>query len=220
MATQLERLGKTGLRYLWGRLKTIFVRQESGKGLSTNDLTDALVAEINKVASLESTVQGIVSTGGEANVIEGVTVNGTDAAITAKKAVITVPTKVSDLTNDSGFLTAADIAGKADAATVYTKTETDSAISTALAGIAKPDLVVVTTLPETGEAGKFYLVPNAAGSGQNAHDEFIWVNKGTSESPEYAWELLGTMAVDLAGYVREEDIVPISTEEIDEILAS
>ena len=55
---------------------------------------------------------------------------------------IDVPTKVSDLTNDSGFITDADLAeyattqdmnsalaGKADASTTYTKTEVDTALS-------------------------------------------------------------------------------------------
>ena len=35
-------LDNTGLVYFWGRLKTYFVHQETGKGLSTNDLTNEL----------------------------------------------------------------------------------------------------------------------------------------------------------------------------------
>lgn len=53
-------------------------------------------------------------------------------------ANITVPTKVSDLTNDSGFLTSTDISGKADKATTlsgygitdaYTKTQVDKKVA-------------------------------------------------------------------------------------------
>lgn len=49
-------------------------------------------------------------------------------AIAAEAAgMVNVPTKTSDLTNDSGFLTAhQDISGKANAADVYTKTDADS----------------------------------------------------------------------------------------------
>ena len=55
-------------------------------------------------------------TGGDANVIETVKVNGTALTVDANKAVdVTVPTATSDLTNDSGFLTShQDISGKTD----------------------------------------------------------------------------------------------------------
>ena len=43
--------------------------------------------------------------GYQANVIEVIKVNGTAVTITNKTVDITVPTKVSDLTNDSGFIT-------------------------------------------------------------------------------------------------------------------
>ena len=43
--------------------------------------------------------------GYQANVIETVKVNGTALAPTSKAVNVTVPTKVSDLTNDSGFIT-------------------------------------------------------------------------------------------------------------------
>ena len=47
---------------------------------------------ISKVADLESTVGGIVSVGGEANVIETVKVNGTALTVTDQAVDITVPT--------------------------------------------------------------------------------------------------------------------------------
>ena len=74
----------------------------------------------------------------QANVIESIKVNGTAQTITNKGVNITVPTKTSDLTHDSGFLVAADIANKADKATTlsgygitdaYTKTEIDEKTS-------------------------------------------------------------------------------------------
>ena len=85
------------------------VDAETGKGLSTNDLTDELVATINSTAQ---TVEGLTATGGEANVINAITysTNGgtkTTASISNKTADIdiTVPTKVSDLNNDEGYQT-------------------------------------------------------------------------------------------------------------------
>lgn len=74
------------------------VDKEVGKGLSTNDYT---TAEKNKLSGIE--------TGAQVNVIEKILVNGTEQTISAQKAVdISVPTKVSDLDNDSGFITGVD----------------------------------------------------------------------------------------------------------------
>ena len=94
-------LDQDGLLYFWQQMKTKFsgkVDKETGKGLSTNDYT---TAEKNKLSNIDS--------GAEVNVIEGVNVNGTAAPITNKIAAVTVPTKTSDITNDSGFITKDDV---------------------------------------------------------------------------------------------------------------
>lgn len=51
---------------------------------------------------------------------------------------------------------------------------------------------VVNELPEIGEEKIIYLVPKA-GDGNDVHNEYIWVNS--------AYELIGTTAVDLSGYL-------------------
>lgn len=93
----------------------------------------------------------------------------------------------------------------------YTKTQTDSAIATAVAGITGISFEVVTSLPSTGVNGTIYLVSNS-GSGQNSYDEYIYVNN--------AWEKLGTTDVDLSGYVQTSDLVAVTNAEIDTIVAS
>ena len=50
-----------------------------------------------------------ISTGAQVNVIESVQQNGTALAITNKTVNVTVPTKTSELTNDSGYLTTAPV---------------------------------------------------------------------------------------------------------------
>jgi hypothetical protein len=71
----------------------------------------------------------------QANKIESIKVNGTALTPSSKAVNITVPTKTSDLTHDSGFLVASDIANKANKATTlsgygitdaYTKSEVDA----------------------------------------------------------------------------------------------
>ena len=68
------------------------VDKETGKGLSSNDYT-----------STEKTKLAGIASGAQVNVLEGIQKNGTTVTITNKIANISVPTKTSDLTNDSNF---------------------------------------------------------------------------------------------------------------------
>lgn len=124
----------------------------------------------------------------DVNVIETVKVNGSALTPDANKAVsISVPTKVSDITNDSGYQTASDVA-------------------TAIAGITGLSFEIVQTLPSTGSAGKIYLISNS-GTSTNVYDEYIYYNN--------AWEMLGTTAVDLSGYYNTSNLRAITNAEID-----
>lgn len=150
----------------------------------------------NYTAAEKSKLSGIAS-GAEANVQAdwNVTSSSSDAFIKNKPSI---PSKVSDLTNDSGF---------------QTSSEVSSAISTAISGITSFDYQVVTSLPATGTKGVVYLVSNG-GSGTNIYDEYIWV---TSTSK---FEKIGTTDVDLTGYWNETNLTAITTAEIDTIVAS
>lgn len=61
-----------------------YVEKEAGKGLSTNDYTDAAKAIVDSVES-----------GAQVNVIEDIEVNGVSATISGKSASITLPTATS-----------------------------------------------------------------------------------------------------------------------------
>lgn len=94
-------LDENGLLYFWQHLKSLFggkVDKVTGKGLSTNDYTNA---DQSKLGGIEN--------GAEVNIIESILVNGTPATISSKAASITTPTKTSDLNNDSGFITIEDV---------------------------------------------------------------------------------------------------------------
>lgn len=88
------------------------VDKETGKGLSTNDLTDDLKKAYDKAVQ---DVKNLTATGGQANVIETISVNGTNIEPDVNKNVaISIPTKISGLTNDAGYLVASDIEDKVD----------------------------------------------------------------------------------------------------------
>lgn len=44
-------IDSNGLRYLWTKIKNLFVQKESGKGLSTNDFTTAYKTKLDGIAS-------------------------------------------------------------------------------------------------------------------------------------------------------------------------
>ena len=70
------------------------VDKVEGKGLSEADFT-----------STEKTKLAGIAEGAQVNVIESVKVNGTAQTVTNKAVDITVPTKLTDLTNDGNFVT-------------------------------------------------------------------------------------------------------------------
>lgn len=116
------------------------VDKVEGKGLSTNDLTDALKG--NYDAAYEHSQVAHAPANAQANVIESVKVNGAALTVTDKAVDITVPVDNAELTNGAGYLVASDIANKADKATTlagygitdaYTNVQVDTAITNAMA---------------------------------------------------------------------------------------
>lgn len=101
-------------------------------------------------------------------------VNGNTGAV-----VIDVPSKTSELTNDSNFATLEQVEEE----------------------IATFDFIkVVDVLPETGLENRFYFVPKADSDTQDLFDEFAWINN--------QWEYIATkrMEVDLTDYATKEEL--------------
>lgn len=88
-----------------------------GKGLSTNDLTAALKS--NYDAAYTHSQQAHAPSNAEKNVIVGIQKNGTDLTVNSstRKVNITVPTKTSELTNDSNFATTTALDAKVNKVT-------------------------------------------------------------------------------------------------------
>ncbi len=141
------------------------------------------LANLNKLLGIEANAQ--------VNVIEGVQVNGVDLTPNAKVVNIVMPTKTSDLTNDSGFIdnTVSNLVN------YYTKTE----VTNLIAGITSLSMQVVASLPTTNiSTTTIYLVLKAVGTTQNIYNEYVYANN--------AWELIGDTQVDLSGYALSSDI--------------
>lgn len=194
---------KTGLLYLLTRLKTFFdkkVDKVEGKGLSANDFTDELKKKLDDIAA-EATKVIVDATLTEEglNPVQG-------AAIYAelkKKAALESPSFTG--------LPTAPTAIEGDTSTqIATTAFVMGAIAKALGEVTGLSFLKVTELPETGQAGVIYLVPKE-GSSSDVYEEYYWF--------EDSFEFMGTTAMDLSGYVKAEEMVPISTEEIDAMFA-
>lgn len=112
-------LDSNGLLYFWSKIVAKFVAKEAGKGLSTNDYT---TTEKEKLAG--------IAAGAEVNVNADWNASSGDAQILNKP---TIPSKTSDLTNDSGFITSGDIPEGAAASTTLPKMAGVATVGTEMA---------------------------------------------------------------------------------------
>lgn len=113
-------LDKNGLLYLWQKIKAGFVAKEAGKGLSTNDFSETYK---NKLDGIQS--------GAQVNVKPDWNAQAGNAQEILNKP--TIPSKTSQLTNDSGFITSSDIPEGAAASTTTPKMNGTAAVGTEMA---------------------------------------------------------------------------------------
>jgi hypothetical protein len=209
------------------------VDTETGKGLSTNDLTDAL--KNNYDAAYTHSQAAHAPSDAEKNVIIGLTVNGTAVTVNSdtRIAAITTATKTSDLTNDSEFQNATQVGTAISTAlgSYYTKTEADTAIASAVSNAAHLKYEIVSALPTADiSTTTIYMVAKATADSdaKNAYTEYMYLNG--------AWEAIGDTFVDmtnyytkteadsaistaLADYVKSSDLTEITVSEVDALFA-
>lgn len=194
-----------GVKYLAQKIYTRMdtqdankVDKETGKGLSTNDLTNELKSNYDDAVTKAN---ALTTAGAEANKINTIKINGVASKPDSSKAVdITVPTKVSELANDSGYQTESQVA---------------SSIATALGKITELSGEFVSSvdeLPEIGKVGCIYFVPHSHSDENDSYDEYMWLFDG--------YEKIGNTDVDLSNYLKTTDVTALSNTEIDTALAS
>lgn len=128
-------------------------------------------------------VKALEKVGAQANKIESIKVNGAAQAIGSDKSVnISVPTKTSQLNNDSTFQTSAQVV---------------AAINTAISKSGHASFQKVDAVPKADAAQEniLYLVMNTT----TQHYDIYANIKGSSDS--YTMELLDDTTVDLSGKV-------------------
>lgn len=227
-------VAKTQLEYFKGKLDAKndekYVAKEAGKVLSTNDFTNAYKTKLDGIAeganktvvdsalNKESTnpvqnkviatkLEEITSQGGEPNTIETIKVNGSPLTPDGSKAVnISVPTKVSQLQNDSGYQTAANVEQTLTSKNYATKADISSVYK------AKGSVETYAELPKSNQQiGDVYNVETADSShGVKAGDSVVWTGE--------EWDVLsGT--VDLSNYYDMTNYPLCQNADIDEMFA-
>lgn len=195
----VEYLDKSGLTLLISKIKTALggkVDVVSGKGLSTNDYTNAEKSKLSDIAS-----------GAQVNVIESVKVNGTALTPSNKSVDVTVPTKVSQLTNDSEFQTSTQVNSIVTGKGYQTQSQVQSLINSAVGNITSIRYEKVTSLPATGSNGVIYLVAHSHGT-QDIYDEYIWLSETKT------FEKIGNTDIDLSAYVKKSELTSITTNDL------
>lgn len=181
------------------------VDKVEGKGLSANDYTDT---EKEKLDAIED--------GAQANVLETIKVNGTALTATDKGVDI-------DL---SDYATNEDVDGKVDKVTgkgLSTNDLTDDLVSKINAAVT-PDTLTqavaeaghikfsfVEELPEEGQTNIIYFTKLANVEDDDAYEEFVY--------QDGAYEKIGATRVDFSGVWSKDELVPMTTSELDELLS-
>ena len=196
-------------------IKNGFVRKEHKTGSDTeyrtmtdNNLTDTMKANYDGAYSHSTSAHA--PSGAQPNVIESIKVNGSVINVEDKTVDIPVPLTSNDVSADKTSTTK-----HPSAKAVFDHVA--AALASATGGIARKILVegeydADTGIPTvTGDESILYFVP--AGSGENnVYKEYMYING--------KFEFIGTTAVDLTDYVKNDDLVEISTEEVNAIWTS
>ena len=213
---------------LEGAIADVYTKTEVNNLL--NDKVDKVEGS-RLMTSAEGTKLEGIEAGAEVNVLEGIILNGVEQTITNKKidlgsiatsaAIDTLNTKIDNEISraqgaESGLgsrLEAVendldDVYTKSE---VYTKTEADTAIAAAIAGIKHWSYQVVDQLPQPSADCEhiIYLVPKTSGVGYKE-----WICIGHTEVDQetgadvviYDFEEIGDTDIDLSNYYNKTEV--------------
>lgn len=117
-----------------------------------------------------------------------------------------VPTKLSELTNDTGFITNTvnNLVNYYLKSETYNKNEVNSLIS----NLTSFSALIVTTLPtENISTSTIYLLANTEQSENNYYDEYLYINNN--------WERVGTTQVNLTNFYNKTETNNLLSAKID-----
>lgn len=145
--------------------------------------------------------------GGTIKAITSLTASG--HTVTPTVTTITLPSVGTAATRDFTDTVAAG------SDNLVTSGGVNTAINTAINGLTKFDIVVVTELPETGVKGTIYLIAHKHSDGSiDSYDEYIW--NTAVKTP--AFEKIGNTDVDLSAYAKTADVNTALSKKVDKTI--
>lgn len=159
-----------------------------GKGLSTNDYDNAAKQKVEAIPVNPQYTDTVYDDTGVKNDISTI-----KSTLSGKAEKTELPSKVSQLANDSKFITntANDLANYYKKDETYTQAEINQLVS----AIPKFGIQVVEALPTKDISPTVIYLVAKGDEEQNIYEEFIFTNG--------SWEKLGTQSTNLQGYAKE-----------------
>ena len=155
---------------------------------------------------ISSTGGGGGGTGDYADLINKPRINNVILSGNKTTAQLGLPTKTSDITNDSGFITAAvnNLTNYYKKTDTYTKTE----VNDLLASVSSLNLEVVAVLPDHDiSTTTIYLVPKDVPGTDDVYDEYIYISN--------SWEKIGSTSADLSNYYTKAQTDTLIASKVD-----
>lgn len=155
---------------------------------------------------ISSTGGGGGGTGDYTDLINKPRINNVILSGNKTTAQLGLPTKTSDIENDSGFITSA----VNNLANYYKKTETYSQaeVNALIGSIASLTLSVVSALPDHDiSTSTIYLVPKDVPGTDDVYDEYVYVNSN--------WEHIGSTTADLTDYYTISQVNTLLSGKVD-----
>lgn len=205
---ELNAKGYKKIEYLTQSQYDELVEKEEGVMYVITDAPEVVIPDTSTFATKEEVTEGLSAKQDKGNYLTVETAQSTYQPIGdyATKAELANKVDNSTYTEDKAtfalkseltdFITASvdNLVNYYKKSETYTKGEVDGKIS----AITTINFEVVAELPESGEANKIYLVPNAEQGEQNVKDEYIWVDE--------KWEIIGSTKVDLSNYYNKGEV--------------
>ena len=162
----------------------------AAQGKALNEAINKINTEIGEMAQGDM-LKSTYDTDGDGVVDNAAKLGGQAPSYYAKAA--DMPLKLSDLTNDEGFIdnTVSNLANYYKKSETYTQDE----VNTLIGNLATIEIQAVDNLPASGKSNVIYLVPKDSAQTNNAKDEYLWT--GT------AFEKIGDTEIDLSNYLTK-----------------
>lgn len=164
----------------------------------------------SETGGLRTRVTALENAGAQANVLESVSVNGAAQEITNKAVNITVPTKVGDLDNDSGYQTETEVVAAINARLGSAYRAGGSTTFANLPELTEANLGLVISVTDAFTTTNNFI--EGAGKNYPAGTSVVVVQSGDA----YKYDVM-TGFVDLSGYVKTDDMA--TDAEVSEMLA-